>query len=561
MKFFLAKIDLTKKKAEKKEIPKSMVKEWVGGRGLGAAFLKEDVRDPFDPKSSLFITTGAVTGTMFPSSSRIEVTAISPLTGFYLGSNAGGYFGLRLRSQGYYGIQITGKSKKPVYVDIDNGKMEIKDARDFWGMTTGELIKQLGENEKKSLACIGPGGENVVKFACLQFDWRSAGRGGAGAIFGEKKLKAIVVGTGKKIEVFDEKVMREISLRLYKNKNLRTSGLSSCGTSNVLEYSNKIRTLPVDNYRKNHTKNAKKINAFAVQKVTERDWGCWSCVVKCERITKSKKYNVEARGPEYETLYALGSDCENYDMDVIIKANNLCDNYSLDTISCGATIAWFRECCEKGLVKEKWSGNEMIIDLIEKIAYRKGIGDLLAEGSFLASKKIPGSEKFLAGAKGLEAPAWDPRPSWATALCYATSPNGADHRKGRPVEEDLKSLRPMSTVGKAAIAIKAQDEKAVNDSTGVCDFVIKHFDPQDIVDGINAAIGIGITQKDLKELGGKIINIEREINLKRGLKKEDDTLSERLLNYPIKVYVKTALIGKENLEKMKKEYYELRGWD
>ena len=559
MEFSLAKIDLTKQKIEKKQIPKKLIHEWLGGRGLGAALLSEDVRGPTDPKSSLFITTGPVTGTMLPSSSRLEVTGISPLTGFYLGSNAGGHFGWRLRSQGYYAIQVTGKSKKPVYAAIMDGKLSLHDAKDEWGLTTGELIKRF-DAEKASVACIGQGGENFVRFASLQFDWRSAGRGGAGAILGSKKLKAIVVNTGKKVDVHDEARVRELSKKLFKNKNLATNRLSSCGTSNVVEYSNKIRTFPVDNYRKNHTPQAKKINAFAVQKVTESDWGCWNCPVRCERITKSKKYNALARGPEYETIFSLGSDCENYDMDVLIKANDLCDNYGLDTISCGATIAWFRECCQKGLVKEKWAGNEMILDLIEKIAFRKGIGDLLAEGSFRASEKIPGSKEFLAGGKGLESPAWDPRSSWATALCYATSPTGADHRKGRPVEDDLKSLRPLSTKGKAKIAIKDQDKRAASDSTGFCGFVDGHFDSQDIIEAINSTAGLNVDEEFLQSLGGKIIQLERKINIEAGLTKKDDTLSERLLNYPMKVYLKTSLIGEKNLEEMKKEYYKLRGW-
>jgi len=561
MKFLLAKIDLTKQTIEKKEMSKELVQEWLGGRGLGAALLVKNIRDPYDPKSNLFITTGPVTGTMLPSSSRLEVTGISPLTGFYLASNAGGHFGFRLRSQGYYAIQVTGKSKKPVYATITDGKLGLHDARNIWGLTTGKVMDKFNKDKKTSVSCIGQGGENLVKFASLQFDWRSAGRGGAGAILGFKKLKAIVVNTGRKVEVTDEKGVKELSKELFKKgSDLGFKGLSSYGTADTVTFSNKIRTFPVNNYRKNHTPNAKKVDGLGIQKVTESDWGCWNCPVRCERITKSKKYDVIARGPEYETIFSLGSDCENYDIDVLIKANNLCDNYGLDTISCGATIAWFRECCQKRLVKGKWTGNEMIIELIEKIAFRKGIGNLLAEGSFLASKKVSGSEKSLAGARGLEAPAWDPRSSWATALCYATGPTGADHRKGRPIEEDLKSLRPMSTQGKAKISIESQDECALIDSTGYCGFIKGSLDNNIIVKSVNATIGVNIDQKFLEKLGGKIIDLERKINLKRGLTKDDDTLSERLLNYPIKVFLKTSLIGKDNLEKMKEEYYQLRGW-
>ena len=554
MKFRLLRVDLSKNRITEKELKDRYIEEWIGGRGLGARLLFEDNprAEPFSEKSSVFVLTSPLTG-LLPGVNRIWFVTVSPLTGYYVCSCAGDFFAGELRKTGFDGIQITGKSKKPVYLSVINGKARLNAASSIWGRNTQETTELLKKRHKGEVASIGIGGENLVRFACVNVGVRQAGRGGIGAVLGSKKLKAIVVKGNERIKPSDiyGETMKEI-------KRTRM-GWKKAGTLDLMEIANEADFWPSYNWRKSHFDGEAYWKDFK-KHVTDYHT-CFSCPIACGRNMKSK-YGDVSDGPEYETVWAFGPQCSNSDIDVIIRANRLCDLYGLDTIATGGVIGWFLECAEKGLVDYQFNSNEQILELIGDIARREPEhGSMLAEGTRKASGMVPGSESFAINQAGMELPAYDPRSLWGMLLTYTFGPRHGCHQKAWTVFRELKmGLKGRtSTKGKAKMVSELLDETAVLDSSCGCNFV----DPinlERIAKVMSELTGREYTAKKLMKIGKSIVDLERKIDVMRGLKKDDDALPLRILEEQTIVKGKKIIVGKKNFEKMKKEFYKIRHW-
>ncbi|MBU1868080.1 hypothetical protein KJ608_01285, partial [Patescibacteria group bacterium] len=417
------------------------------------------------------------------------------------------------------------------------------------------------------VGCIGRGGENLARFACLKFDDRAAGRTGTGWHFGYKKLKAIVVKRNQTMsQTANKPEVTELIKDLTKKRleyEQSPDFLSHC-TPIATNISSNSQTYPASNYRRNHL-TAEELNSIgykAFQKIVTKKSACWSCPLACTRYVKTSYRQEEIHGPEYESIWALGASCGNFDLNAISEAAYLCDDYGLDTISTGATIAWYKECVEKGLINDQPVTIEKELELIKLIGDRKGIGDVLAEGSIRAAEKFPGTPSNLAHAKGLELPAWDPRGTWGGILHYATCPTGGDHCKGLTLWAELADKSTaLSTENKAALVISEQNQSAFRDSIGICMFAGDFLDNDSYIKSFEVLFNVELPANTPQEFGERIVQKEREINKKLGLTKENDSVPTRIMDYPMEIRDQTIAIGKENFEKMLTEYYRLRGWE
>lgn len=424
-------IDLASGKTSTNNLDKDIIKKYLGGRGLGAYLYSQNPIKADNPENSFFIVPGLLTGTAFSSSSRLNFVSSSPLTGWMLSSSAGGNFGAHLKSLGVCALEVKGKSDKWVYLEISKDGVKILDAENLAGKNvyeTREVIKSKYKSEKISVAVVGRGGENLVKFSIVQFDKRAAGRSGSGWHFGFKKLKAIVVKAGTlPVAMSDPDESRKILTELIekKAKHEKDENVETYCTVPSAKYSNDIETFPASNYRRNSVSEdeIKGLCMKEYEKLTVGKDVCWSCPLACTHLTRSKYHDESVKGPEYETLWSLGANCDNFNWDVVIECNRICDDYGLDTISTGSALGWYKECVDKKLIKEDWSPEKMF-DLIKSIGDQKGDGKKFAEGVVKASKSFGFGEEFVSHSKGLDLPAWDPRSAIGMSIAYATSPTG-----------------------------------------------------------------------------------------------------------------------------------------
>ena len=441
-------VDLTHRKTSKRPYTNELASQYIGCRGYNAALLWEMVpkgTDPLGPDNVLIFGTGPLTGTSAPSSGRISVTTKSPSTNLYLKTNVGGAWGGEFRFAGYSYVVFTGKADQPVYLWIDNGKVEIRDARHLWGKDvrqTEHLIQQEISDSNLKVASIGPAGENLVMFAAIMCsNYNAAARGGAGAVMGSKNLKAIAVRGTRPVEVAEParfKELVDIAWELY-HKQSGALNTHLYGTSGSVTAVNEMHILPTYNFQSGYFEEANKISGQALVDggYLKRRVGCYSCPMSCHRYSEvnSGKYQGSyAGGPEYETFSALGSGCGMSDIEAIIRANELCDIYGLDTISTGSVIQWAMECHQRELIFDRdgldlsWGNADTVITLIEKITYRQGLGNLLANGVKRASEAMgQGSEDWAMQAKGLEQSRVETSSAYSYALAFMVNPRGPDH--------------------------------------------------------------------------------------------------------------------------------------
>jgi len=551
-------VDLSNKTLKTLTINENVLSEYIGGRGFGVKFLWELTNPTIDAYSAdnvLVFAVGPLTSTLIPTTGRFTVTAKSPLTGGIFYSSCGGFFGFKLKNSGLDALIIKGRCEKPVYLQIDDETFQLKDATHLWGKTTKETIKILGEDLGKdySFACIGPAGENLVRFACIRGgDGNFAGRGGLGAVMGSKKLKAIVVkGTGK-TKIADEKslteLMKKIRVRISWNPVL-SKALAYYGTSALINIINEHEILPTKNFQLSRFKDAEKISGEALrEKIFVGRKSCYNCPVACKRVVKLENMKVE--GPEFETLGSFGSMLMVNSLEAIVEINQLCNELGLDTISTGGTIACAMELSEKNVLDEKigWGDVEKIKKLIVDIAYRKGLGDKLAEGSKIFSERIGFSDVSMQ-VKGLELPMYHPDGVLGQALAYTTSNRGGCHLNAYLISVEILGypylMDRFSPVNKPNIVAYLQNLAAVMDSMVICKFLGFEFDEETFAKLLVAVTGKPYTQESVVAVGERIWNLERVFNFKAGLKGEEDKLPSRF-----KVDVKPML----------KEYYEVRGW-
>ena len=580
----ILRVDLTERRISTEKLDAEIAKKFIGGKGLGAKILYDSLKlgtDPLSPENILIFASGPLTATLAPTSARWAVVTKSPLTNIFLDCQVGGYFGAAMKLAGFDCIIMEGKADSPVYLWVHDGNAEILNAGDLWGKgcfeTENTLKKRLGESAH--VASIGPAGENLVRYACISVDkYRQAGRGGAGAVMGSKNLKAVAVRSASyKIEYADPEGFREAAKKALKviRENSFIPLRRKYGTPIWVAPVNKAALLPTRNFRTGVFEKAENISGETMRdKIVVKDGTCYNCIIQCWKYThvESGKYKVdELAGPEYESIALLGSDCGVGSIEAVAHASMLCDDLGLDTISTGNSIAFAMECYERGLLTAddtdglelKFGNADAEIEMVKKIAYRKGLGNLLAEGVRRASKKIgDGSEKFAMHVKGLEIPGYDPRGAFGMALAYATSDRGACHQRAWTVRAEIEGkLEPrFSTKGRARFVKETQDERAMCFSLVLCDFApleVKHF-----VELLNKATGFNFTVEDYLKTGERIWNLTRLFNVREGITRKDDTLPPRFMEEPLpEGATKGQVVTKEMLDEMLDEYYALRGWD
>ncbi len=584
----LLRINLSKEKFSIEELNEEDIRAFLGGIGLATKIIFEEVDpriDPFDENNKLVFMTGALTGTPIPGASRSIVAAKSPLTLAWGEAHFGGFWGPELKKAGYDGIIIEGQAKTPVYIFINNDNIEIRDAGKLWGLTTRETeeaIRKEVNDEKVRIACIGPAGENLVRFAAILSDERVAGRTGMGAVMGSKNLKAIAVRGTNTIKIKNLQLLRRNIARLYPMIMSYPPNqiLASYGTNGEMLSFYEYGDVPIKNFTKGTWDGIHKIEGRKIiGNYLKEHKACFACPVGCWKVVKisSGKYaGVEGRAPEYETAASLGALLLNDDPESLIYLERLCNDYGIDTISVGVTIAWAIESYERGLISKedtngielRWGDPELIIRLIEMIAKKEGFGAILGEGCRLASSIIgKGTEKYAMHVKGLEVPMHDPRAFKGMGLQYATSNRGACHLQGTffRIEQgeripDLKIYRRVyrfETKDKGWMVAVMEDWHEVLESLGLCKFV--QIYPGHVAGFYSLASGIVKRVMDLQRDGERIFNLKRIFNVLAGIVKEDDTLPERFLKEPLEDGGAKGQIVE--LKVMLKEYYEYRGWN
>lgn len=564
----MLRVDLSTHSTTIENIDEEILHSYLGGRGLGAYLVYTEVSpdiDPLGPENILAFCTGAMTGVRVPTGGRSSMSTLSPLTGTIFDANTGSTFGVRLKWTGFDAMVVTGKSDTPVWLQVTDEGCTIHDATNLWGLEIPESVAKLKARDTGVMS-IGPAGENQVLFASIADEkGRSFGRGGVGAVMGSKYLKAIVA-TGKGRPGIAEKDIYEfVNYEAGKmvTASPRTSqGLPEFGTSVLVNLMNWYGVLPANNFQLGEFATADKISGERLRDeyLTKRG-ACWSCPIGCKRVTQTSKEKGE--GPEYETIYALGSNLGIDDFETVIEANYLCNRLGMDTISCGATIACAMELTELGALESDltFGRADLLLETVRNIATRQGLGDHLAEGSKRLSTRY-GMPDASMQVKGLEFPAYDPRGMQGQGLLYATSNRGACHLRGNMLGPELlgapKMLDRHAPSGKAGILIVMQHTNAVIDSIGMCKFVNFAIGDDFFARLMTSVTGHKYEVQDLQLAGERIWNLERLYNLKAGFTKEDDTLPPRFMNDPLQEGGSAGHVVK--LDEMLAEYYRFRGW-
>ncbi|RLG91448.1 MAG: aldehyde:ferredoxin oxidoreductase [Candidatus Hecatellales archaeon] len=590
----MLRVDLTKKRFFVEEIRDEDLKGFIGGKGLGIKILLEKLGknvSPLSPENLLVFAVGPVEGLTFPGGAKAGVFFKSPLTGVFGESYCGGTFGPQLKLAGYDVLIVTGVSDKPTYLKIFDGEVEFKDASHLWGRDayeTEDIIKR-DEDRRIQVACIGPAGENLVRFACINnVKGRQFGRCGAGAVMGSKRLKAIaILGTGKIEPENFEEYNRIREYLLEKSKTILKS-LTEYGTAPMITLMSKAGALPTRYWREGEFEEVEKISAETMKKnVVKGNRACYGCPIACgkfSRVESGPFAGVEVEGPEFETLYSFGSLCGVGNLEAIVKANEVCDRLGMDTISAGNVVAFAIECFERGILGEEAVGGlrlsfgdwETILKLLPKIAYREGFGDVLADGVREVAKRIGGeAEKLAVHVKGLEPPAYDPRGIKAKALAYAISSRGACHLRhfvhrpnlvGKHAFKKDVAVDRFSHEEQVEMIVELEDFYTLVDTMILCRFVcLPVIGPllwDEVTRLYNALTGLNVKTEDLVKTAVKINQMVRVFNVREGVTRKDDYPPERFYREPLKKGVADGhVVEKERFEGMLNKYYRIRGWD
>ncbi|MCL6611738.1 MAG: aldehyde ferredoxin oxidoreductase family protein [Peptococcaceae bacterium] len=597
----ILEVDLSSKTIIKRDLPENLAYGFLGQAGINARILYDLAgrgMNPLDPAAPLIFGVGPLGGTMAPCSGRFTVTFKSPLTGIFGDSNCGGHWGPELKMAGYDHIVITGRAEHPVYLWIDDDRAEIRDARHIWGKNTWETdaaIKQETADNTIQVACIGPAGENLVRYAAIICNLaRAAARCGPGAVMGSKNLKAVAVRGNRGVEVARPAEFREAvetAVEAIKKDPLYEVA-STFGTTAITGLAQMLGFLPTRNFQQSTFEGAEKLRGeVMLEKYVTGHKGCYNCPVSCSRycrVDHGPYAGTMGEGPEYESTAAFGSKCGNDNLEAVLHANMICNQLGLDTISTGNTIAWAMECSEKQIltpaildgVRLHWGDHRAMIELVRKIAFREGAGDVLAEGAPKASRKLGGSD-LVVQSKGMDYPAVDVRGTKGMALSFAVSPRGGDHLKGLPMYEvapdiyarDIREQIGIETTPdywlryetKARLMYWHENWHCVVDSLGICKLegiALKPLLPAHFRMLLASATGWDISVEDLERIGERIWNLERMFGVREGIRREDDMPPPRLLNDPITTGpARGHGIRREKFVRILEEYYLLRGWD
>lgn len=578
----LLRIDLASQTSREEEIPADIEAAFVGGKGLGTAYLCAEVSPStgaLDARNKLFFASGALVGTPAPAACRYELVTVSPLTGLYLDCNAGGHFATALKATGYDMLVIEGAADKPVALHIHDAEVSFLDASDLWGRPVYETESTLREMLKAPglrIASIGIAGEQLVHLACVANDYsRQAARGGPGAVMGSKKLKAIAVSGTHGVPLADpSEFMRAVgAAQATVMKNPWVPGRRAYGTVGGFESMYAVGAVPIRNFSDGVAPAVSQLALVEFERRVSMRFSCAMCPVSCSkgyRLPGAVSGDEGIEGPEYETVVMLGPNCGIYDPDEIARANYLCNQLGLDTISAGAIMGLVLQALDDGLLSPKAldlpgtpdSRAELVLALLEATARRQGIGDLLANGASSAAASL-GLGRWAPHVKGMEMPAYDPRVSEGMALAFMTSDRGACHLRTWPLGRELSGELPrFGTERKVAFVVQQQNEKAAQECLGVCQFpygigLLTH----DLPRLLNAATGEYWTRETLSTVGERIWNLSRLFNTRRGIRRKDDYLPERFAAQPLpNGPLAGRVVARSVQDQMLDEYYALRGW-
>ena len=597
-------VDLTEGRLEVEEPGEDFFRKYLGGSALGLYYALNLIppgADALGPENVLVLSLGVTTGAPISGQSRVTATAKSPLTGTIGDAQAGGFWPAEAMGAGFDAYVIRGRAEKPVYLWVQDGEAELRDAAHLWGQVTGEVDaavrQELGDDKIEVLQC-GPGGEAGVRFACLiNMSNRANGRTGMGAVMGAKNLKAIAVRGRKRPSVADRKALA--ALARWGAENFESSDVYSMGlhgTADVLAFQNEVGGLPTRNWSSGVFEGWERLTGEAMSDtiLKERDT-CYACVVRCKRVveTEWQGHAVEPRygGPEYETLATLGSYCGVDDLEAIAYANQLCNMYGLDTISCGATIGFAMDCFERGLLTEEDTGGvplrfgntEAMVQMVEQIGWREGFGDLLAEGTArLAEHLGPEARELAVVIKGQDLPAHMPEVKRSLALVYAVNPFGADHQSSEHdpayggdyegYQERMRALDLLEpqpefslTPEKVRFALYTEQFYSLLDSINVCQFVWGPswhlYGPNQLVEMARAVTGWDVSLWELMKAGERRLNLMRAFNVREGFTRDDDVLPPKLAQ-PRKGGPSDGMsVDPAQVEQAKDLYYAMCGWN
>jgi aldehyde:ferredoxin oxidoreductase len=594
-------VDLTNRKIHEEELSEKIARNFIGGYGVGARMIMERMKagaDPFEPENILGFGTGPLTLSGMTSTCRFTVMGKSPLTGYWGDANSGGNFANDFKASGYDAVFFEGRADRPVYLLMRDGKVEFKDARHLWGVDTvktEKMIRQENGNPRLKIACIGTAGEKRSRIAAVINDWgRAAARSGLGGVMGSKNLKAIACIGSQKLKIFDkvrvENLMKDLVRETKSNPSGMVQILTRSGTPGAMMPHMAMHDVPIKNWAGNNIEDFpeskwESVSWECLEKYVTKKYACSSCFLTCGHWVKvsTGKYKVEkGHKPEYETMAAIGPLCLNDNMESLIYSNELCNLHGLDTISAGGILAFAIECYEKGLISKKdtdgleltWGNTDAIVGVLKKMCLREGIGDLLAEGSREAAKRIGrGAEQFSMDVGGELIPMHDPRQVPGIGATYVSDPTPARHTRSGTAFQEEGMANPVTMnilglplqmerydpagKGKAHSLVTAW-QHLIN-TTGLCIFAGDGLNFS-LLEMMRAVMGWNLDHEELIKTGKRISTLLHAFNLREGFKPADFTMPPRPYgNPPLKVgTLKGITVDVENL---KRQYYEAMGFD
>jgi aldehyde:ferredoxin oxidoreductase len=598
----ILRVDLTDESFRVERLPSEWIREYIGGDGFGARLLYEEVGpevDPLGPANKIIIGTGPITGTLWPMSGRTVFISKAPLTGIWGESHVGGFLGPELKYAGYDLLVVEGKAEKPVYLNIEDSDLEIRDAGALWGTTTKETtdsIKRLNMDPDYQVAAIGPAGERLVRFSSIILNHaRAAGRTGMGAVLGSKNVKAVAIRGHGAVEVHDHDAFYELAKKAHMRvrENPQAQEMGKWGTWVLTAVKQEIGELPTFNHETGVFDGWEKLSGDYIRpRHTVTDRACFGCSLGCKKmnyIHEGPFSGTLEEGPEYEGLMAFGSSLGVDDYATTLKANQICNRYGMDIISAGATIGFAIESFVKGAIgKEdtdglelRWGDSEQIIRLLEMIGRREGFGDLLAEGSRAAAERLGrGTGKFAIHVKGMEVSGQDGRTHRSIGLGHATAARGADHLRSLVVVDQLgyedvaakrwgadklpEIIDPYTEKYKATAVVESENAYCIRDTLIVCWYSVSWppiFWMEDFAEMLPLATGEKYLGKvnHLTEIAERQVTLKRLFNAREGITKADDTLPDRFTKDPMPDGPGKGQVV--DLEPMLRDYYTLRGWD
>lgn len=581
----ILRVDLSNRSFSEEPLSKELIHDYIGGRGFGTKLLYDDLEagvDALGAENEIVFMAGPLAGTNAQSFARWKIFFKSPLTGTVFKSSGGGHFAAELKFAGFDGIVVKGIADKPVYLWVHDGKYELRDATSLWGLgcnDTHTLIREELNDPRVRLTCIGPAGEHGVKIAGVFSDRRAAARGGGGAAMGAKNLKAIAVRGNQEVTAADREAFHSAVSEQIKTFRTHPSfeSRSNYGTRHN-EFTNILGMYPTKNFSDGVLSDWEKIDQPEFSSLLARHIACYRCILRCGAITKVNKGKYSGawtEGPEYETIWGFSGPIGVADSGLIIKADNLCDDLGLDTISVASSIGFAYELYERGLItKEDTGGIELtygngdpVPGLIRQIAYREGLGNLLADGTREAAHQIgKGAEQYAMQVKGLEIPAYDPRGAKAHGLNMLTANIGADHCSGYAGQEIFGAPVPrkvdrFSVEDKGSLTMWNQDKMAFLETGILCVFAATILTPELYGKLLSTVTGI----KDFADpaylwrAGERIFNLERMFNVREGFSKKDDVYPERITKEAMASGPSAGQVFE--IEPLLKDYYQARGWD